>query len=370
MRATLFIIASIVILLAGTLAAQTDGERKHARELAMNAITIVDQGELDEGLKMLQEASKLDPTVSDYVYEQGYIYEIKGEYARAKEIVEPLLARADATDRFYQLVGNSYDYLKDPEKAIKTYYAGLKRFPNSGELHLELGIMAMGQEDYNKALHIWEEGIDRDPMHSSNYYWAAKFLCNSDHRLWGVIYAEIFINLEPATKRTKEISKLLFDTYNRSITLKGDTSKIDFEPGIYVRVGENGKPVLPLIASYSPAFLLALPAAAAASPADSTLTLADLHGIRSRFIANWFTMKNNKKFPSVLFDLNRRLADKGHGEAYDYWLLSHGNPDEFIAWHEKHEKELTSMIEGLLAAPLRIDSATAFNRVRVDMREN
>ena len=79
------------------------------------------------------------------------------------------------------------------------------------------------QKDYAKALEImqaipyYEKGIEMAPEYPSNYYRLARIYCNSENEIWGVIYGEIFMNLERNTQRTREISALLYQTYQKAL---------------------------------------------------------------------------------------------------------------------------------------------------------
>lgn len=65
-------------------------------------------------------------------------------------------------------------------------------------------------------------------MFSSNYFQLAKLYLNSNNKLVGIIYSELFINIERTTKRTQEMSELLYKTYKSLITLQENESKISF----------------------------------------------------------------------------------------------------------------------------------------------
>ena len=75
----------------------------------------------------------------------------------------------------------------------------------------------------------FEKGIEVNPMFASNYFRAAKIYCNSSEEVWGMIYGEIFINLERTNDRTFKISKLLFDTYKSEITFTSETATLVFQ---------------------------------------------------------------------------------------------------------------------------------------------
>src|SRR5690606_10686824 len=111
-----------------------------------------------------------------------------------------------------------------PQKAIQVYEDGLKKFPLSGKLYLERGTMELKREDLDAALKYYEMGIKVDPNFPSNYYWASRIYSYTTETVWTLIYGELFMNLERNTKRTAEISKLLYDTYVESIQIDSDTS--------------------------------------------------------------------------------------------------------------------------------------------------
>ena len=87
-----------------------------------------------------------------------------------------------------------------------------------------MGNVHWGKEEYGKALSYYEKGIEVDPKFSSNYYRATLIYCGSSEKLWGLIYGEVFMNIERNSKRTAEISKLLYDTYKKEIKITDETS--------------------------------------------------------------------------------------------------------------------------------------------------
>ena len=106
----------------------------------------------------------------------GLRYMVKRDYQKAIKLAKTLYKYEDCNDLVYQLVGNCYDYLKNPKKALKVYAQGLKRFPDSGALYLEQGVVSGMQGHYDEAVASFEKGISVAPMFPSNYYRAAQFM--------------------------------------------------------------------------------------------------------------------------------------------------------------------------------------------------
>ncbi|MBK7434966.1 MAG: tetratricopeptide repeat protein [Chitinophagaceae bacterium] len=185
------------------------------------AINLEDQGKPADAIAWIRKAQKLEPKNINHDYELAYAYFLNKNLDQAIAILEKLLPRPTVNGKIYQLLGNTYDESGNPDKAMETYRAGLQRFPGSGELYLESGIIYLKRKDYDSAVSTFEKGIEMDPGFSSNYYRAAKLYLSSNEKVWGMIYGELFMLLEPMSERSKELSRLLYETYKKQIALAG-----------------------------------------------------------------------------------------------------------------------------------------------------
>jgi len=360
----------IVLSLAVACAAQAQPEHQaEARKLAQEAITLVDEGKLDEGLALLVRAAELDTIPSIYRYEQAYVHYAKKDYARVVSIIEGLMGKPDVMDRWYQLLANAHDNLGNREQAMEIYKEGLRRFPDSGPLHLELGIMmAMGEKDYDAALHYWEEGIRRDPSFASNYYWAAKMFCSSEQRIWGMIYGEIFLNLEPGTKRSDEISAMLFETYRDAIHFGDDGDSVEVDVGNMMTMAppKGDRIKLPFLLLYSSDLGIAAAMLPKSDRVSGITTIRAIHALRSSFQKTWREMKHDSEYANVLFDRHAQLAAAGLLESYDYWLFLGGAREEAKEWIGRHEQPFTDFVGWFRENRLKLDSSNLFCRTLVE----
>lgn len=337
-------------------AAQTNQEK--AVDKAREGIRLIDNGDVDAGIPLLKEAQKLDPENINYPYELGYAYYAKADYKQASKYLEETVKHKDVSDRVFQLLGNSYDNLGKSDKAIETYEQGLKLFPNSGKLYLELGIIQMMKKEYGKALSYFEKGIELDPGFSSNYYWAAKLYCSSDEEVWGMIYGELFMNLERNSKRTSEMSKLLYDTYASEIQFTSDTTiSVSFSKNATVNVTDLKDPAkfkLPFgIGVYEPTLMLSmLP--------EHAIDLYSLDRIRTAFLDAYFKNGHASEYPNVLFDYQRKLQEAGQFEAYNHWLLMKGDEDAFQQWQATHTAMWDRFVNWFGNNPIKLDRVNRF----------
>lgn len=275
--------------------AQSKKDKEKAYNKAIEAIKLMDSGEIDKSIKLLEESCKLDPQDINYPYEIGYAYILKENYPESIKYFEKVVEMKGATDQSFQMLGNAYDFNNEPEKAIETYNLGLEKLPKSGRLYLELGVM-YHENDWDKALEFHEKGIEVAPTFSSNYYWASRIFCSSTEEIWGVLYGEMFLNIERGSKRTEEISKLLFDTYFSEIQFQTDTAfSVSFSKNNVVDM-ESKTPKLPYgVGVFEPCLMFAC-------LGEDTITIESLNRIRTKFISFYNDRNFVEMYPNVIFD--------------------------------------------------------------------
>lgn len=370
MRLSLLQLPLVLMLVSGSAYAQQDSLQ--AREKAIAAIRFMDSGEPEKSIPLLEEAARLDPKNPDYPYEIAYASYLMKDYEKSVDILRKLARRDDANDRVYQLLGNSYDMAGQKEKAIETYDKGLKLFPASGNLYLERGVMEMMGKEYNKALAYFEAGIAAAPMYASNYYWAAKIFGNyTEEEVWGMIYGEIFLNLERNTRRTTEISKMLYLIYKSEIKIAGDSASVSFSKNNVINLTYDDQGGPEALAEqlkklkmpyggmvYEPNLLMAV-------TSEKIINLQSLNRIRSRFLELYQQkFRGMAKVPVVLFDYQQQVKDAGFLEPYNYWILGYGQEQDFLDWRAANRDLLDRFLEWVKDHRLAINEETRFYRAR------
>jgi tetratricopeptide (TPR) repeat protein len=350
---------SLTLLCLLVLAVCAETNKEIALKKGMEAVKLMDQGKLDESIKLLKEAQKIDTEEINYPYEIAYAHHLKKDTKEALRIVEGLVKKSGATERIFQMLGNLYDDQGNAEKALETYDAGLTKFPKSGPLHLEKGNVYWNKKDMDKAVPFYEKGIEVNPAFSSNYYRSARAYMGSKEKVWGIMYGEIFMNLERGSKRTQEMSELLYKTYQRSISFNSEASVgVNFCQQVFA-VKETDKAKknieLPFCNLYETNMLLSV-------ISSKAIDIDELSKIRSLFIENYFKMSGGNPKPNILFEYQKNLQKLGHLDAYNHWLLMKGDEDGFDKWHKANPERWNAFVEWFTKNPLQIDSAHKFLR--------
>mgnify|MGYP000633214630 CR=1 FL=1 len=275
------------------------GFGQSAAELHTTARTFMQQGDYANAVLVLNRATQLAPQNIEILKDLAMGYYLQRDNNKALEVIKPLLDREDADDQCYQIAGNIYQQLNLSKERDKLYRKGIKRFPESGPLYNELGLLLFDQKDIF-AITQWEKGIEVDPNYSKNYYNACKYYNSTTNKVWSILYGEIFVNMEPLNASATEVKSILLESYKRlfvNINLTKDNN-------------DKSKFIQAFIETMNKQTLVAA----------SGINAESITMIRTRFILDWF-QGNAAKFPFQLFDLQKQLLQDGIFDAYNQWIF-------------------------------------------------
>lgn len=332
-------------------------EISKAYELAQKAVPLMENGDYQSALRLLIKANHLDPENYIYPYEIGYVHYLRRDYKTAIRWYERVIQYDNITDQCYQMLGNLYYLDGNAEQALISYKQGLELFPNSGRLYTELG--NKHQHDWFKALSYYEKGIEKDPDYPSNYYWSSKIYCASDQEIWGLLYGELFINLERTSERTAEIKQLLFSTYQNEIKLVSDTQLIAeiCNTGDIEQALDDGVLLSPPYASHIFQHTLNQSLIGISNP-----NIEGLNRMRHNFVEHYYEQGFHQKYPNSIVSWHHELIELGYLDLYNYWLFKEGAEEEFALWYQFNEDKFDRFIQWFTDNPLDIVSHGVFHR--------
>ncbi len=294
------------------------------KTMHQTARTFMMSGDFDNAIIILNRALQQDKKSLEMQKDLVQCYYFKKDYAKAVEGVKVLIDRDDADVMTFQVAGNVYKALEEVKECDKLYKKALKKFPRSGALYSEYGELLWAKKDYS-AIGYWEKGIEVDPGYGGNYYNAALFYFYTKDKVWGLLYGEIFVNMESLSERGAAMKELLLQGYKEKLFVEADLLKGE----------EKNK------SEFAKAFLGSM--SKVSSLASKGISTETLIMIRSRFILDWFGGNQAAKYPFRLFDFHRQLLQEGMFEAYNQWLFG---PVENLAaydnWTKTHAEEYSS----------------------------
>lgn len=336
-----------------------------SQQLVSEAIQLMDKGLFPASRAKLDQAKNIDPKNLEIDYEIAYWYFLQEMYDDAIQILTHISKKKDATHQYTQMLGVCYSTKGENEKAIAVFDKGIKKYPQKGIMYLERSIMEMKAQRYNQAVEFLEKGIVAEPMFPSNYYRLAQIYLNSENEIWGMLYGELFMNLEKSTTRTNLVSKWLYMTYKDEIIFQQDSILISFSK-LNVQITSSDQEMVnlltkalkqPFVVDYEDLLL------AGAKEVDS-ISIANLHHIRTKFIELYVAQELHTKYKNVLFDYQKQLYDADLFEPYNYWLLQMGHEEEFTAWKTQNEALWERFVIWFTQHPIQIDKSNYFLRIK------
>lgn len=355
-----FLLTSPICVLA-----QTKAERDQAKSYGKEAVQLINREvSLDKAINLLEKAKYVDPENINYPFQEARIFFKQFKYQEVVDILTPFVNHEDVNPQIFRLLGRAYKRLTEYDKAIDIYKQGIKQFPNAGVLFHEIGIIQYRKKAYNKSMDSWESGIKADPNFASNYYSLAKLLSYSNETIWAVLYGEIFMNLEPSTERSEEMSKILYNTYKKSIHLNQSGSSVQFTQKEIKKLSKSKKEKVPFQFAFGVSMVNSITEKLSSI---ETLDLASLNTLRQNFISGWYKDKQNKQYPNTLFDFQKLLIDKGYSDSYNYWMFMHANKEEFKLWVDTHENEFSEFVEWFKSHRVKQNKKHYFSRLQYEV---
>lgn len=283
------------------------------------AKNFIRQGDYSNAILVLNKALQTDPNNFEMKKDLAFAYYLHRDYVKALETAKPLAESDKADIQSYQILGMVYKAIEERKECEKMYKAAIKKFPKSGVLYNEYGEMLWSKKEFSDAVKLWEKGIEVEPNYSGNYYNAAKYYYFSVDKVWGIVYGEIFVNLESYSKRTAEIRNLLLDGYKKLFAdadmLKNQNSKNEFVKAFLETMRKHSSVV------------------------SGGVTPESLIALRTRFILDW-TLANAARFPYRLFDYHVQLLKSGMFDAYNQWIFGIAKDlAAFQVWTTTHTDE-------------------------------
>ncbi len=328
----------LVFVFSSTLlfAQVSNANKNKAKQLTKQAIECINNSQTQKAVNLLKEAQKLDDISILYPYEIAVAYYEAERYDDAIIVLDSLIKHPQCDDQVYQLLGNSLDYIGNKEKANLIYNLGLKKFPHSGRLYMELGAIEAQNENFDESMIYWAEGTQMAPNFAPLHYRIADQYFIQERPILSLISMEVFLNLSNNQSHFADGSAYIFDIIEDCIC-KLDSCDYPFD----FKLSNRNKTYLNF--EYEYAELIEI--IANDMGIKKSLNLAQIVKLRKEFIKAWYAKGNQEKYPNPIFTYQKELLDNGIFDVYSYWIFSEGAPEETGKWMSAHQEDLKKFIQ-------------------------
>lgn len=325
------------------------------------AVRFMDRGYPAKALPLWDSVVATMPDRIPYQYERVVTLTMMERFQEALDNLTRFYQHPDLLDRGYQMMGNIYGFLDSAEKSIELYNAGFQQFPTSGRLHFELGNVAYVQSRYSEAIQWWMNGIRNEPHFATNYYWIAKLSAISSNKLWTLIFGETFLNMERHSSRTREMSKLLFETWNAGIFLGDSVDPIRYcSDSLLGLPGPDGPSSMAFPMAFEFTLANVLASFTPSVGIKTRLSIEEWVKVRSDFLKEWKRQGNHERFPNTLFDWLFAVNDAGYLSEYLHFMFSYGDTDEMTIYYKQNSERYDNFLAWFTTNTISIDSTSLF----------
>lgn len=359
MKARIILLAALLFVSFNVTFAQNDLDSR-LRE----AVNCIDNGLTTQGIRLLEEAVKDYP--KDFVanYELAYAYYISEDFENAYARIKKMKKLKNLTDQYYQLKGSMEDEMGKPDEAMATFQKGIKQFPSSGLLYVEMGIMYQKDKNYDQALAMYEKGMTVAPTYPSSYFRAADLLIGSSLPIWGLTYGEMYLLLDPTSARADYLSSRISDFLIKSTTITDTSANISLGKSFNIYMdSESGKMIMPYEVIYTlyADLSAALPVLAHKDSLDIDILIAMHRSLMQHLTGSDGETNTNysQEIGDPVFPYLQRLEKEGLFDTYCHLLYRDLVPNE---WFDNHQSEVEKCISWIHYHPFTMTPENAFNR--------
>ncbi|MBK6609419.1 MAG: tetratricopeptide repeat protein [Sphingobacteriales bacterium] len=325
--------------------------------LLLQGVAAAKEHQYNLAISTLKLCTKAYPSkAANCAYELAYTYYQLKNYKKAIKILKSLTAtnKTAQAEHFY-LLSNIYWDTEQQKKATDLLENALEIYPDNGQFYDLRGGYAYYSGNNDEAVRWWEKGIANAPTYADNYYWAAQLYCRSSEKYKGLIYAEMYMLLQPGHAQTPAISSLMGQTilnafnanaatnnnkinpiFSQSAALNSilnfDDADDSEEDSAALLADETNQFTAPLKTTYQQ---LAKPIADSLKLKlipDQPLELPQI--VAWRVAHTQAMLKQAANFaPSVWLQFNQKIENLQLNTAYQYWLLGGFDKNAFKTWY-------------------------------------
>ncbi|RSK43322.1 tetratricopeptide repeat protein [Hymenobacter perfusus] len=216
-----------------------------SQELVKQGVALYDQGKPDEAVLRYKEALKQDPANTTARYELALTYNALGRNEEAVALSKQILKQeAEPGPSIYSTYGNALDGLKKPKEAAKVYQEGLKRYPNDGALHFNLGVtQATALNQPAEAIGSMQQSVRCRPGHANSLNALALLQQQEGNRVPALLAMLRLLQMEPTGQRAEAVLARFDKLLGRGVEKTGEKAvTIDISPETLKNAGKKGRP--------------------------------------------------------------------------------------------------------------------------------
>jgi tetratricopeptide (TPR) repeat protein len=326
----------LLLFLAATQLSKAQSEE--VQKLVQEGIALYDAGDYKGAISKYKKALKKEPENPTVNYEIALTYSAIKDYDKAIEFVDKLIEMKPSykyIDEAYGLKGSAQDNSGKPKEAIISYRKAIEINPKSYLHHYNLALTLKNEKEYKECETELQKAVKIKPTHPSSHLMLSNLKRDQGYRIQSMLAAYKFLLLEPNTKRSIDILKILERQFTQGVE-KVNKDSINISVSIIDTTNQFGQAEL----------MLSL---------MSSLNLIEGGKLTPQNFA-----KNTKSLFKTLSELKKdqkgfwwdtyveyfyEIVHNEHDEAFSYYILQSKDDPVIDTWLKKNTKKVKSFAD-------------------------
>lgn len=292
-----------------------------------------DKGKYDKAINTYHEVIKINPDNIEALYELSYSYFANSNFDKSIEYaLKGMEYDSKYLNKFYTLLGNSFDHAGKVEDAINVYKEGLKKFPDDYMICFNYGICNYNKQNYIEAEECFIKTIKINPEHASSHFNLGKLYNFQGKQVPAILHLLRFLTIEYNSERSKEALNLIDGLLSIGVEKK-DEKNISINLFGFKEDG-SPYPMIEMLLRFATANNLSKEKMAKSKVEKTKDVIVSLISI----IAEQKGKKFNDFTAVYLFPFFTELKEKGFTEAFFYTSNLSNEDPEIENWMLKNKE--------------------------------
>jgi tetratricopeptide (TPR) repeat protein len=195
-------------------------------DLIEEGISLHDQGNYEEALAKYAKVLELNPQNVWALYEMAYTYYAMEKFDQSLELcLEAAKYKSPYLPAVYNHLGNLYDQLGEPDKALVVYEKGTELYPDNHLLHYNMGITELNLRNIDEAKTCFKKSLVLASDHAGSNLALGEIYFDENYRIPALLAFFRFLILEPTSQRTPGPVEKIQDLLGRGVVAQDDQHK-------------------------------------------------------------------------------------------------------------------------------------------------
>lgn len=307
-------------------------------KLVRAGVALHDLRDYDGAIDKYKQVLKDNPRDAQALYELAYSYFGKKDYQKTVQTcLEGMKYHSPFLGHFYSQLGNTYDELGQPEKALAVYKEGAKQSPRDSMLPFNAGITYMRMGKTEEAQKSYGAALLLNPLHISSHFRLAEAFTRNRQNVQALLALSRFLVLEPESQRSAAAFQAIREIMVGNVKQNGNNNVTIFVNLAPKQKGVEDFSAVEMMLGIS----VAAENLAARKNRSEIENLVSAYTLACESLSRMKTVKKKELFASYFYvPYFAELSKSKYVEPFVYWMCLSSGLAGVREWLAQHKEQV------------------------------